>query len=114
MNEPSCSASARATPAHLHGSAPDKPARSMIFQPVPPQMGHTAVAAMRTPTQHIYSTTTSLFNDYQNLACSHRSIRPRTNFRHASGLGRLHFILHLHRLHDNEALPFFYGVTGRH
>jgi len=56
----------------------------------------------------------TLLNDDQYLACSHRSIRPRPDFHHASRLGRLHFILHLHRLDNNQALAGLNLIAQRY
>ena len=49
----SCSARRVALRAQSHGSAPDKPARSTIFQPVPPQMGQFGSRHYSITTRHL-------------------------------------------------------------
>src|SRR6266853_4321422 len=87
----SLSSTARVTSAHAQRSAPESPARSTIFQPVP---SHSVqfVSAIRS------------LNYDQHFSRRYRRPGGRLHFRHASRPWRLHLILHLHSLDNNQSL----------
>src|SRR5579872_4803318 len=82
---------------HTQRSAPESPARSTIFQPVP---SHSA--------QVVSAIVTTLFDHEQDVARRNSRARYRFYRRDASGTGSLHLVLHFHGFH------YYQSYAGRH
>src|SRR6185295_6410980 len=82
---------------HTQRSAPERPARSTIFQPVPSHKVQVASAIV-----------TTLFDHEEDVTRRNSGARNRFNRRDAPGTGSLHLILHFHGFHDDQAF------AGRH
>src|SRR6266851_5819139 len=94
MPATSSSRSDRPSLAHSHRSAPEMPSRSTIFQPDPPQSGQTSSAM----------NPIILLDGRQNSARHHRLAFAHSNRNHGAAAPGLHFVLHLHGFHYQDAL----------